>query len=296
MFGVIKHSRGLWEETRVRLDSPSVITCQCLIPRWRRNACVSIAAKFDHSSLRVASVIVLMAFRLRNAKLRKEELRARLRVLFANALTGEIVLVAERSHGATDCTLQSLFQWERPVVDHLQMHTTFLVDGKEADPNLQPWSFAKEETDGNLTVKILHVLVLQWLPQIRVVPFVALNTRQRSIELRACAFDYDAPADWNKVLLRDVAAKWLQQLRRGNSEMHKLFAALLEDLLSNPAARKRNLSYGLGDFRNDPAEQHITIFYDRDPCHCKFRDEHRVHDPYPEDIHELMVDLRRFFA
>ena len=238
-----------------------------------------------------------MALRLRNAKLRKEDLRARLRVLFANALTGETVLAAERSHGATDCTLQSLFQWERPMVDHPQMRNTFLVDGREADPNCQPWILAKEETEGNLTIKLLHVMVVQWLPQVRVVPFIKLNTSQRSIELREFAFDFDAPSDSNKVLLRDVAPEWLQQVRRGSSEMHKFFGALLEDLLcNNPAARKRNLAYGLGDFRNDPTEQHITIIFDRDPCRCRLRDQHRVHDPSPQDIDDLMVDLRRFFS
>ena len=147
-----------------------------------------------------------------------------------------------------------------------------------------------------MTIKLLHVMVVQWLPQVRVVPFVKLNNSQRSIELRECAFDFDAPPDSNKVLLRDVAPEWLQQVRRGNSDMHKLFGAVLEDLLSNPDARKRNLAYGLGDFRNDPAEQHITILSDRDPCRCKFRDQQRVYDPSPEDLDDLMVDLRRFFA
>ena len=182
------------------------------------------------------------------------------------------------------------------MVYHEQMHTTYLVDGREADSNSHPWTLAKEETEGNVTIKLLHVMVVQWLPQVRVVPFVKLNAPQRSIELRECAFDFDAPPNSNKVLLRDVGAEWLEQIRRGNSEMHKLFGAVLEDLLSNPVARKRNLAYGLGDFRNDPAEQHITIIFDRDPCRCKFRDQHRVHDPSPEDLEDLIGDLRRFFS
>ena len=239
-----------------------------------------------------------MPARLRNAKLRKEDFPSlRLRVIFANALTGDTILTTQRSHGAADCTLRSLFQWERPAVDHEQMHTKYLVDGREADSNSHPWTLAKEETEGNVTIKPLHVLVVQWLPQVRVVPFIKLNTSQRSIELRECAFDFDAPPDSNKVLLRDVAPEWLEQIRRGNSEMHKFFGALLEDLLcNNPAARKRNLAYGLGDFRNDPAEQHITIVFDRHLCRCKFRDQQRVHDPSPGDLEDLMVDLRRFFS
>ena len=240
-----------------------------------------------------------MPAHLRNAKLRKEDfLSPRLRVICANALTGDAILTTERSHDAADCTLQSLFQWERPVVvDHEQMHTTYLVDSRETDCNSNPWTLAKEEMEGNVTMKILHVVVVQWLPQVRVVPFVKLNNSQRSIELREFAFDFDAPPDSNKVLLRDVAPEWLQQVRRGSSEMHKFFGALLEDLLcNNPAARKRNLVYGLGDVRNDPAEQHITIIFDRDPCRCKFRDQHRVHDPSPEDLEDLIGDLRRFFS
>ena len=234
--------------------------------------------------------------KLRNGKLSKEAVlsQQRLQVVCANALTGETVATAELSHGTSEVTLQSLFQCNA-AADHPQMHTTFLREGREVDANWKPWTVAEEEAEGNVITKIVRVLVVQWLPQIRLVPFVSIANQQRSIELREFAFDLDAQPNSNKVLLRDVLPDWIRQVRRGNSEMHRLVGALLADLLSNPVARKRNLVYGLGDFRRDPTEQHITIVFDREPCRCKFQDQQRVYDPSPQDIDDVLVDLRRFF-
>ena len=159
--------------------------------------------------------------------------------------------------------------------------------------------------EGRETIKCIDILVVYSARTIRIVPFISLGDHRLSVPLRDFAFDVQARSARSKVLLRDIAGAWLGQVRRDHCEMASLFGLLLEELVaSNPAARKRNVLYGVGleyfqACTTETLEQHITFTFDQDrPPRCKLNDEHRLDDDdlRPLVFHELMQHLRNHFG
>ena len=185
---------------------------------------------------------------------------------------------------------------------HPTLRATFLANNEAVDTRARLWD-AASDTGGRGNTRHMEIFVVYTARTIRVVPFISLGDRRPSVPLRDFAFDMQAPSLRSKVLLRDVAGAWLAQVRRDHSEMAHLFGLLLEELVfSNPAARKRNLLYGLSlryseSCTADTLEQHMTISFESDhPPRCRLNDDHRVDGRLSSRVvHDLMQNLRRHF-
>ena len=247
--------------------------------------------------------------RLRNAKFYKEDIKhLRLLVCFKKALSGEHVLDLECAKGAAEVTLESLLRNESAAcLRHPTIRATFLVNNQAVDTNAKLWDLASDEfTKGRVTTKNMEICIVYTARNIRVVPFVSLGDHRPSVPLRGFAFDVQISASSpSKVLLRDVSGAWLAQVRRDHRETAHLFGLLLEELVvTNGAARKRNLLYGVGldyfeDCTTETIEQNITLIFDRDhPPRCKLNDAHRIDDDQlsPLLFHELTQHLRGHFG
>ena len=185
---------------------------------------------------------------------------------------------------------------------HPTLRATFLANNEAVDTRARLWD-AASDTGGRGNTRHMEIFVVYTARTIRVVPFISFGGRRPSVPLRDFAFDMQAPSLRSKVLLRDVAGAWLAQVRRDHSEMAHLFGLLLEELVfSNPAARKRNLLYGLSlryseSCTADTLEQHMTISFESDhPPRCRLNDDHRVDGRLSSRVvHDLMQNLRRHF-
>ena len=248
-----------------------------------------------------------MPIRLRNAKLRKEDIKhVRLLVVFRKALTGETLLDLACSQGAAEITLESVLQNDsaKKCLEHPTLRATFLANNAAADMRAKLWNMAPDEfTEGRETTRCITICVVYTARTIRVVPFVSLGERRPSVPLRDFAFDVQASTPGSeKILLREIANEWLSQIRRGDrSEMAHLFGLLLEELVAtNAAARKRNVIYDL-DFEScatGPVEQHITVIFDQEgrAPSCRLKDDLRVYDePSLRVMHDVLRKLRRHF-
>lgn len=244
-----------------------------------------------------------MAFRLKNSKLNKDDIRhLRLLVVFRKAVSGDVLLNLAYTEGGEEVTLDSILRsdvGQQRTRHPTAVRTTYLLNDEAVDPGADLWSLASvESTEGRVTTKRVDISVVYCSRIVRIVPFVSLGDRRPSVALRDFVFDIQTPSR-SKVLLRDIASEWLGQVRGCSCEMSHVFGLLLEELVdTNRVARKRDLLYGLDlDGAGDILEQHVTIVFESDhPPRCKLNDKNRVDDPLsPQVLHRLERDLREHF-